>query len=103
MNGVSFVDWSAKPAYLLPRGAPTVFALANKTAFVQALRLWGHVARLLHSMDDGWEPYWRDTVLIQPGRTAHVAFVADNPGRWPLESAIPEHRAAGVGAWFQVS
>ena len=103
VNGVSFVDWSPKPAYLLPRGAPTVFALANKTAVVQALRLWGHVARLLHSMDDGWEPYWRDTILIQPGRTAHIAFVADNPGKWPLESAIPEHRAAGVGAWFQVS
>jgi FtsP/CotA-like multicopper oxidase with cupredoxin domain len=102
VNGATFVDWSAKPAYTLPRGAPTVFALANKTAFVQALRLWGHVARLLHSMDDGWEPYWRDTVLIQPGRTAHIAFVADNPGKWPLESAIPEHRAAGVGAWFQV-
>jgi FtsP/CotA-like multicopper oxidase with cupredoxin domain len=102
INGATFVDWSAKPAYALPRGAPTVFALANKTAFVQALRLWGHVARLLHSMDDGWEPYWRDTVLIQPGRTAHIAFVADNPGKWPLESAIPEHRAAGVGSWFQV-
>ncbi len=102
VNGATFVDWSAKPAYALPRGAPTVFALANKTAVVQALRLWGHVARLLHSMDDGWEPYWRDTVLIQPGRTAHIAFVADNPGKWPLESAIPEHRAAGVGAWFQV-
>ena len=79
-----------------------MFALANKTAVVQAIRLWGHVARLLHSMDDGWEPYWRDTILIQPGRTAHIAFVADNPGKWPLESAIPEHRAAGVGAWFQV-
>ena len=79
-----------------------MFALANKTAVVQAMRLWGHVARLLHSMDDGWEPYWRDTILIQPGRSAHVAFVADNPGKWPFESAIPEHRAAGVGTWFQV-
>ena len=68
---------------------PAVFALANKTAVVQAIRLWGHVARLLHSMDDGWEPYWRDTILIQPGRTSHIAFVADNPGKWPLESAIP--------------
>jgi FtsP/CotA-like multicopper oxidase with cupredoxin domain len=103
VNGVSFVDWSAKPAYVLPRGAPAVFSVANKTTVVQALRLWGHVARLLHSMDDGWEPYWRDTILIQPGRTAHIAFVADNPGKWPLESAIPEHRAAGVGAWFHVS
>ena len=102
INGVTFVDWAPKPACVIPRGQPAVFALANKTAVVQALRLWGHVARLLHSMDDGWEPYWRDTILIQPGRTAHVAFVADNPGKWPLELAIPEHRAAGVGAWFQV-
>ena len=102
VNGASFVDWAPKPACIIPRGAPAVFALANKTAVVQAIRLWGHVARLLHAMDDGWEPYWRDTFLIQPGRTAHVAFVADNPGKWPLESAIPEHRAAGVGAWFQV-
>ena len=102
VNGATFAGWALKPAYVLPRGAPAVFALANKTAAVQAMRLWGHVARLLHSMDDGWEPYWRDTVLIQPGRTAHIAFVADNPGKWPLESAIPEHRAAGVGTWFQV-
>ena len=62
-----------------------MFAVANKTAAVQAIRLWGHVARLLHAMDDGWEPYWRDTFLIQPGRTAHIAFVADNPGKWPIE------------------
>jgi FtsP/CotA-like multicopper oxidase with cupredoxin domain len=102
INGATFVDWAPNPAYVIPRGQPAVFALANKTAVVQAIRLWGHVARLLHSMDDGWEPYWRDTILIQPGRSAHVAFVADNPGKWPLESAIPEHRAAGVGAWFQV-
>ncbi len=102
INGATFVDWAPKPAYVIPRGQPTVFSLANKTAVVQAIRLWGHVARLLHSMDDGWEPYWRDTILIQPGRSAHVAFVADNPGKWPLELAIPEHRAAGVGTWFQV-
>jgi len=102
LNGVTFAGWAPTPAYVLPRGAPAVFALANKTAVVQAIRLWGHVARLLHAMDDGWEPYWRDTLLIQPGRTAHVAFVADNPGKWPLESAIPEHRAAGMGTWFQV-
>jgi FtsP/CotA-like multicopper oxidase with cupredoxin domain len=102
VNGAIFADWAPKPAGVFPRGAPVVFALANKTAVVQAIRLWGHVARLLHAMDDGWEPYWRDTILVQPGRTAHVAFVADNPGKWPLESAIPEHRAAGVGAWFEV-
>ena len=102
LNGVSFKDWSARPIIALPRGAPAVFAIANKTAVVQALRLGGHVARILHSMDDGWEPYWRDTILIQPGRRISIAFVADNPGKWPIESSIPEHRAAGVGGWFQV-
>ncbi len=102
LNGATFADWAPRPAFAIPRGAPAVFAIANKTAFVQAMRLGGHVARLLHAMDDGWEPYWRDTILIQPGRTAHIAFVADNPGKWPIELAIPEHRAAGVGGWFQV-
>jgi FtsP/CotA-like multicopper oxidase with cupredoxin domain len=74
------------------------------TATHHRLRDPGAHTRLARSRlwADGWEPYWRDTILIQPGRTAHIAFVADNPGKWPLESAIPEHRAAGVGAWFLV-
>jgi FtsP/CotA-like multicopper oxidase with cupredoxin domain len=89
VNGVSFVDWTPNAAYDIPRGQPAVFALANKTAVVQAIRLWGHVARLLPSMDDGWEPYWRDTFLIQPGRTAHVAFVADNPANGRSNRRFP--------------
>ncbi|MGO4871510.1 MAG: multicopper oxidase family protein [Roseiarcus sp.] len=102
LNGASFSDWGVKPLFAVARGAPVTLGFVNKTAVTQAMRLGGHVARLLHALDDGWEPYWRDTVLVAPGRTVHVAFVADNPGKWPLASAIPEHRAAGVGGWFQV-
>jgi len=102
VNGASFAEWGAKPLFAVPRGAPVTLGFVNKTAVTQAMRLGGHVGRLLHALDDGWEPYWRDTVLVAPGRTVHVAFVADNPGKWPLGSAIPEHRAAGVGGWFQV-
>jgi len=102
LNGATFADWAQKPVASLARNAVTVFAIANKTAVVQAMRLGGHAARILHSMDDGWEPYWRDTILVQPGRTISIAFVASNPGKWPIESSIPEHRAAGVGGWFQV-
>src|ERR1700724_2234329 len=47
INGATFIDWAPKPAYVIPRDQPTVFSLANKTAAVQAIRLWGHVARLL--------------------------------------------------------
>ena len=46
INGATFVDWPPKPAYVNPRGRPAMFALANKTAVVQAIRLCGHVATL---------------------------------------------------------
>ncbi len=102
INGASVSDWGTKPLIAVPRGAPVTLGFVNKTAVTQAMRLGGHVGRLLHALDDGWEPYWRDTILVAPGRTVHIAFVADNPGKWPIGSAIPEHRAAGVGGWFQV-
>jgi FtsP/CotA-like multicopper oxidase with cupredoxin domain len=102
INGATLRDWPAKPLFSVARGAPVALALINKTAVAQVICLYGHFMRLLHAMDDGWEPYWRDCVLIAPGKTARVAFVADNPGRWPIESAIPEHQAAGVMTMFAV-
>lgn len=102
INGATLSTWPAKPLFAVARGAPVTLGLVNKTAVVQAIRLHGHVMRLLHPMDDGWEPYWRDSVLIAPGKTSHVAFVADNPGLWPIELAIPEQQAAGVMTMFAV-
>jgi FtsP/CotA-like multicopper oxidase with cupredoxin domain len=102
INGASLTDWSAKPLLTVARGAPVTLAYSNMTAVTQAMRLGGHVGRLLHALDDGWEPYWRDIILVAPGKTVHVAFVADNPGKWPIGSAIPEHRSAGLAAWMQV-
>ena len=99
INGVSS---PLKPAFTVPRGAPITLAFVNKTAFVQTMRLTGHVARLLHPLDDGWDPYWRDIFIVPPGKTVHAAFVADNPGLWPLESASPERRNAGLLGTFQV-
>ena len=73
-----------------------------KTATAQTIRLEGHFARQLHALDDGWDPYWRDAMLVGPGRTLHAAFVADNPGKWPLASASPVKRAKGLMTWFSV-
>jgi FtsP/CotA-like multicopper oxidase with cupredoxin domain len=103
INGATSRDWPAKPLFSAARGAPVALGLVNNTLVAQAIRLHGHFMRLLHPLDDGWEPYWRDCVLIAPGKTTHVAFVADNPGRWPIESAIPEHQAQGVMTMFAVS
>jgi FtsP/CotA-like multicopper oxidase with cupredoxin domain len=102
INGATLRDWPVKPLFAVARGAPVALGIVNNTAVTQAIRLYGHFMRLLHAMDDGWEPYWRDNVLIAPGKTSHVAFVADNPGHWPIESTIAEHMAAGVMTMFAV-
>jgi FtsP/CotA-like multicopper oxidase with cupredoxin domain len=94
--------WPEKPLLKVRKGAPVTLGLINKTTNPQAIRWGGHVARLLHALDDGWEPYWRDSVLLTPGQTVHVAFVADNPGRWPIESAILDCQAAGGRGFFEV-
>jgi len=95
--------WPDKPLLKAKKGAPVTLALLNKTASPQAIRWGGHVARLLHALDDGWDPYWRDSILLAPGQTAHIAFIADNPGRWPIESAILDCQAAGARSFFEVA
>jgi FtsP/CotA-like multicopper oxidase with cupredoxin domain len=94
--------WPAKPLFSVSRGSPVTLGLNNKTNAIQIIRWTGHVARQLHPLDDGWEPYWRDSAFIAPGQTVHVAFVADNPGRWPIESADLDRQAAGGRTYFEV-
>ena len=93
----------AKPLFSAPRKAPVALAFVNKTASQQTMRITGHVARLLHSLDDGWDPYWRDVFIVPAGKTIHAAFVADNPGLWPLELTSPERRNSGLMGVFAVS
>ena len=101
INGVSGSP-QVKPLFSAPRGQPVSLGFFNRTKVAQTLHLHGHHMRVLHLLDDGWEPYWRDSVIIAPGRTVRVAFLADNPGKWMLESTILEHAMSGVSAWFEV-
>ena len=101
MNGRSG-DFAAPPLFSVKRGTPTVVALANKSDVPIVIKLNGHLARLLHPHDDGWVPYWVDVVLVAPGNTERLAFIADNPGRWLLGGRILEHLAGGQFGWFEV-
>ncbi len=94
---------SGAPLIKVKRGSPVVLTLTNQTAFVQPLHLHGHVFRLLHGLDDGWEPYWLDTVQVPENKTIRIAFVADNPGKWLLASTIMERFDAGLWTWIEVT
>jgi FtsP/CotA-like multicopper oxidase with cupredoxin domain len=92
-----------KPLFRVQAGRPVTLAVTNKTAFVQVLHVHGHAFRLLHPLDDGWEPYWLDTVQIPEGRTLRIAFRAEAPGKWLMSSGVAERFDAGLWTWFEVT
>jgi len=94
--------FTGKPVASVTRGGVLVLALANKTAWPQVIGIHGHAFRLLHPFDDGWEPYFLDTLYLTPGTTARIALIADQPGKWAIRSTIAEHLAGGVFTWFEV-
>jgi FtsP/CotA-like multicopper oxidase with cupredoxin domain len=94
---------SAPPLVRVKRGTPVVLMLRNQTPVPQPIHVHGHSFRLLHVADDGWEPYWLDTLQVPENRTVRIAFVADNPGRWALSSAVLERFDTGLWTWFEVT
>ncbi len=92
-----------KPLFAVKRGTPVSLGFVNKTLVPLNMRVHGHVVRLLHDLDDGWEPYWRNAVIVAEGRTKRVAFVADNPGKWALHCDVVEHQISGLSGWFEVT
>ncbi len=93
----------AKPLFSVRRGTPIVLGIDNRTAFLQPLHVHGHAFRLLHPLDDGWEPYFLDTVQIPENRKLHIAFIADNPGKWLISSSVLERFDLGLWTWFEVT
>jgi FtsP/CotA-like multicopper oxidase with cupredoxin domain len=92
-----------RPLFSAKRGSPVVLTVENRTPAIQPLHLHGHVMRLLHERDDGWEPYFLDTVQVPEARTVHIALLADNPGKWAISSTVLERFDTGLWTWFEVT
>jgi FtsP/CotA-like multicopper oxidase with cupredoxin domain len=81
-------DFSAStaPVYRVKRGRTVVMAITNPTAAPIVFRLHGHHFRLLDRLDDGWKPFWLDTLMLDKGQTQRIAFMAEYSGRWLMEA-----------------
>jgi FtsP/CotA-like multicopper oxidase with cupredoxin domain len=90
-----------QPFFIADRGRTVVMAIENRDAGVHVVHVHGHHFRLLDRLDDGWKPYWLDTLPVAPQQTVRVAFVADAPGRWRIENRILGG-AAMSERWFEV-
>jgi FtsP/CotA-like multicopper oxidase with cupredoxin domain len=71
----------------------------NRTRFDQPLHVHGHV---WHVIEEQPRP-WRDTVVIPAGARLNLGFVADNPGKWGIQSTIAERLDAGLITSFEVT
>jgi FtsP/CotA-like multicopper oxidase with cupredoxin domain len=103
INGAVSRAYEGEPLFRVKRGTPVTLGFVNRADVAAVIHVHGHAVRLLHDLDDGWEPYWRNGVVAPPGKTKHVAFLADSPGKWALHDDILEHEAAGLATWFEVS
>jgi FtsP/CotA-like multicopper oxidase with cupredoxin domain len=93
---------SSTPLFSIRRGQTAMLALTNRTGSPSVVHLHGHHFRLLDRLDDGWKPFWLDTLVVPADTVARIAFVADNPGRWLIESRILDHAATAAAGWFEV-
>jgi FtsP/CotA-like multicopper oxidase with cupredoxin domain len=90
------------PAFRVKQGRTVVLTLTNPTAVPTTFHLHGHHFRLLDRLDDGWKPFWLDTVLVDAGQTQRIAFAADVVGAWLVETMAVEWSAPRQIRWFAV-
>ena len=93
---------SAAPAFRAKTGRTVVLALTNHAAIATVFHLHGHHFRLLDRLDDGWKPFWLDTLAIEPGQTQRVAFSAEFAGRWLVEAMAADWAVPRLVRWYSV-
>jgi FtsP/CotA-like multicopper oxidase with cupredoxin domain len=94
---------SSVPAFQAKAGRTVVLALANRSSTAAIFHLHGHHFRLLDRLDDGWKPFWLDTLAVEPGQTQRIAFAAEHTGRWLLESVGSDWTAPRLVRWYGVN
>jgi FtsP/CotA-like multicopper oxidase with cupredoxin domain len=93
---------SSAPAFRTKVGRVVVLALTNRAEIATVFHLHGHHFRLLDRLDDGWKPFWLDTLAIEPGQTQRIAFLAEYAGRYLLESTATDWAAPKRVRWYAV-
>lgn len=104
LNGVAATGHVMEPMLALARDRSHVITLKNATAWHHPMHLHGHSFRVLSRNGASTEHReWQDTVLMAPGETAEIAFVADNPGDWMFHCHVLEHQASGMMGVIRVA
>jgi Multicopper oxidase len=102
-NWVAPNEFATKDPLTFRAGRTVVLALTNPGPLPTVFHLHGHHFRLLDRLDDGWKPFWLDTLAIEPGQTQRIAFLAEYPGRYLIESVATDWTAPRLVRWYAVA
>jgi FtsP/CotA-like multicopper oxidase with cupredoxin domain len=99
LNGVvgSSHYHAGEPLLMLKVGQTGRVTVVNETAWPHPVHLHGF------PVQDIATGQWRDTVLIDPGETADLAFVAEQPGTWMFHCHILDHQSGGMMGFVNVT
>ena len=108
--GAPQADWvtpghfaaAAAPAFRTKTGRTVVLALVNHGQIPAVFHLHGHHFRVLDRLDDGWKPFWLDTLAVDSGQTQRIAFAAETAGRWLIETMGTDWAAPRLVRWYSV-
>lgn len=91
------------PAFRSAVNRTVVLTLTNPPGGSAAtFHLHGHHFRVLDRLDDGWKPYWVDTLAFNPGQTQRIAFNAAHPGKWLMQCMGTKWNAPRRLRWYEV-
>ena len=90
------------PAFRAKTGRTVVLALTNRGELPAVFHLHGHHFRLLDRLDDGWKPFWLDTLAVDAGQTQRIAFAAEYAGRWLIEQVPTDWAVPRLVRWYSV-
>jgi FtsP/CotA-like multicopper oxidase with cupredoxin domain len=90
------------PAFRTATNKTVVLAITNPAATAATFHLHGHHFRLLDRLDDGWKPYWLDTLAFNPGQTQRIAFNAAFPGKWLMQCMSTAWSSPRRLRWYEV-
>lgn len=93
---------TAAPTFRIKTGRVVVLALTNRAPTPAVFHLHGHHFRLLDRLDDGWKPFWLDTLMVDSGQTQRIAFAAETRGRWLMETMATDWAAPRLVRWYGV-
>jgi FtsP/CotA-like multicopper oxidase with cupredoxin domain len=97
INGTSGL--AAEPWETFAQGDTVILEVDNRTKFDQPLHIHGHVWQFIEDLPRGF----RDTIVIPAEKQAKLGFVADNPGKWGIQSTIAERVDSGLMTSFEVT